>query len=52
LNIEIRQLPENIGKAVWNGTDENGKPVSSGIYLYQLKIDEKVVAGEKMILLK
>ena len=36
---------------VWNGTDENGKPVSSGIYLYKLKTDnfEKT---KKMILLK
>jgi hypothetical protein len=36
---------------VWNGTDEIGKPVSSGIYLYKLKTDnfEKT---KKMILLK
>ena len=36
---------------VWNGTDQNNKPVSSGIYFYKLKTDnfEKT---KKMILLK
>jgi len=36
---------------VWNGTDNNNKPVSSGIYFYKLKTNnyEKV---KKMILLK
>jgi len=36
----------------WNGTDGNNQPVSSGVYLYKLIIDEKVVANKKMLLLK
>ncbi|NQT65565.1 MAG: T9SS type A sorting domain-containing protein, partial [FCB group bacterium] len=37
---------------MWNGTDQNNKPVSSGIYLYQLKVDGKTVANKKMLLMK
>ena len=36
---------------VWNGTDENGKPVGSGIYFYQLK-SGKFCETKKCILLK
>ncbi|MCD4796594.1 MAG: CapA family protein [Candidatus Cloacimonetes bacterium] len=37
---------------IWNGTDENNKPVASGIYFYQLKINNKPVAAKKCLLLK
>ena len=37
---------------IWDGTDLNNKPVSSGIYLYQLKIDGKAIASKKCLLLK
>ncbi len=36
----------------WNGTDENNKPVSSGIYFYKLKINDKVIDTKKCLLLK
>jgi hypothetical protein len=36
----------------WNGTDQSGKYVSSGIYFYQLVIDGKSSAKNKMMLLK
>ena len=36
---------------VWDGTDENNQPVSSGIYLYKLKSGE-VSVTKKMLLLK
>ncbi len=35
----------------WNGTDENGKPVSSGIYFCTMNSNDKVKT-QKMILLK
>jgi len=37
---------------VWNGDDENGKPVSSGVYLYKLNVDGKTEAMRKCVLLK
>ncbi len=41
-----------INSVIWNGTDENEQPVASGIYLYQLNIDDKVIASKKCLLLK
>jgi hypothetical protein len=37
---------------VWNGTDENNKPVSSGIYFYRLINDVNKSDVKKMLLLK
>jgi len=40
------------GSIVWNGTDENNKPVSSGIYFYKLNVNGKTEAVKKCLLLK
>ena len=40
------------GTVTWNGTDENNQPVSSGIYLYKLKVNGTDVAISKCVLLK
>lgn len=46
-----RHLSEGKHSVVWNGTDEHGQPVGSGIYLYELVSgDERLV--RKMILVK
>ena len=37
---------------VWNGIDELNDPVSSGVYLYKLKINDKTEAVKKCLLLK
>jgi hypothetical protein len=37
---------------VWNGDDEFGKPVSSGIYCYKLNVNGKTVVVKKCLLLK
>ncbi|MCK4664804.1 MAG: T9SS type A sorting domain-containing protein [Bacteroidales bacterium] len=37
---------------VWNGTDDFGKKVSSGIYFYKLDINGKIKAVKKCLLLK
>ena len=37
---------------IWNGKDESGKPVTSGVYLYQLDINDKTKAVKKCLLLK
>ncbi len=42
---------ETLQEKVWNGTDENGKSVGSGIYLYRLQTAEKTWQ-KKMLLVK
>ncbi|MCK4654626.1 MAG: T9SS type A sorting domain-containing protein, partial [Candidatus Cloacimonetes bacterium] len=49
-NIENCKL--NIGQVVWNGTDENNKPVGSGVYFCRLKVNDKSKIVKKMLLLK
>jgi hypothetical protein len=36
---------------IWNGKDDNGKQVSSGVYFYQLVTEKKIIT-KKMILIK
>jgi flagellar hook assembly protein FlgD len=38
-------------KIQWDGTNDNGAKVASGIYLYQLRTDSDI-ATRKMILMK
>lgn len=40
------------GSVIWNGIDDNGKPVSSGIYFSILQVNGKSIATTKMMLLK
>ncbi len=44
-------LPAGQHSVAWNGTDANGKPVSSGIYFYKMKCSN-YSSTKKMILLK
>jgi flagellar hook assembly protein FlgD len=37
--------------AIWNGDDDSGTPVSSGIYLYRIETDDRIIA-KKMLLLR
>jgi hypothetical protein len=51
---KVRELvagSQTAGKhsAVWNGRDENGKPVSSGVYIAQLKMEGKVESRRMML---
>lgn len=42
---------EGQSSIIWNGTDESGKPVTTGVYLYKLKAGDKTYT-KKMLLLK
>ena len=46
-----RIYPAGRHRASWDGTDSSGNPVSTGIYLYRLRIGKTVLA-KKMILVK
>ena len=48
-NLQITQSQNQ--KVIWNGADEAGKPVSSGVYFYQLSAGKETVM-RKMLLLK
>jgi len=50
--LEIRNLKLGINEIIWDGTDNDNKPVSSGIYLYKIKSDDNVSISKKMILLR
>ncbi len=50
--LEIRNVKLGMNEIVWDGKDDLGKPVSSGIYMYQLKVDGKEIASKKCLLLK
>ncbi len=45
-------LPAGEHSVVWNGKDEKGKNVSSGIYFYKLIVDDKTIETKKCLLLK
>jgi hypothetical protein len=49
----LKQADEPAGqyRVTWNGTDERGQSVGSGVYFYQLFVNEHAV-GRKMLLLK
>ena len=40
------------GSAIWNGNDESGKPVSSGVYMYMINVDGRTESIKKCLLMK
>ncbi|RLD54609.1 MAG: hypothetical protein DRJ01_17815 [Bacteroidetes bacterium] len=49
-NLQINKSPNQ--QIIWNGTDKNNKPVSSGVYFYKLNVNGKTKAIKKCLLLK
>jgi hypothetical protein len=49
-NLPITQSTNH--KITWNGDNDSGNMVSSGIYFYKLKVDDKSKAVRKCVLLK
>ncbi len=46
------QLSADRHSVVWDGRDDSGKPVSSGVYFYKLEANGKTEAVKKCLLLK
>jgi hypothetical protein len=40
------------GSIVWDGTDEEGNIVSSGVYFYKLKVNDQMIDTKKMVMIK
>ena len=51
-NLVHNELLKGSHSIIWNGDDETGKSVSSGVYLYKLIVNDKTVAMKKCLLLK
>ncbi len=47
----LKDLIDNSNVYIWNGTDDKGRPVASGMYFYKLITPDKVLTN-KMVLLK
>jgi C1A family cysteine protease len=51
ITLVSRQQPAGEHEVIWNGTDLNGRPVSSGLYFYRLEIGD-FAQTKKMVLLR
>ena len=56
LGKQVRALMDQTQEAgyrsiIWDATNDYGKPVSAGIYLYQIQVGE-YISTKKMVLLK
>ncbi|MCD4796055.1 MAG: T9SS type A sorting domain-containing protein, partial [Candidatus Cloacimonetes bacterium] len=51
ISNSANQLSSGQHSVVWNGRDDNGELVSSGVYFYKLKTDNKELT-RKMLLVK
>jgi len=51
INLVNTDMTAGYRSALWNGTDTYGKPVSSGMYIYQIQAGS-FVQSKKMVLLK
>jgi len=49
--ITDKNYSEGSHKALWNGDDDTGRSVASGIYFYQMQTDS-IVSSKKMVLMK
>ena len=50
--LELGELPSGTHQVVWDGLDDDGKAVQSGVLMYELTIGRDVVLSRKMVLLK
>jgi len=49
--LEDAMLGPGLYAATWDGTDQSGRPVASGIYFYQIRVGD-LVESRKMVLAK
>lgn len=47
-----QKMKPGIYSVFWNASDDLGKPVPTGIYIYQLAINQKILHSKKMLYIK
>jgi parallel beta-helix repeat protein len=47
-----KNMPAGEHSLVWKGKDDQGKRVATGTYFYSLRVDDKIIAQKRMLLLK
>jgi len=50
--LENTTRPFGVSSATWDGRNENGDLVSSGIYFYTLRVEKNILFTKKMIVIK
>ena len=45
-------LPPGSSQVLWDGTDDSGRPVASGVYLYRLQEGDHTWAFRRMALIR
>lgn len=51
-SLTNNEFTKGFQSIIWNGDDDKGKPVSSGVYFYKLSVNDKTEAVKKCLLLK
>jgi len=51
-SINLSSYPAGENQITWKGISSNGSPVASGIYFYQLKVNDAICDTKRMLLLK
>jgi Peptidase family C25/FlgD Ig-like domain len=49
---KIENVKCKINQVVWDGSNERGRQVASGVYFYRLRVDNEICGTQRMLLLK
>ena len=50
--LDVKSEKSGIGKVIWDGRNDNGEFVGSGVYFYKLNVNGKTIAAKKCLMLK
>lgn len=50
--VQTYYITPDMNSVTWNGTDEKGAVLPSGVYLYTISLDDDIMKTEKLLLLK
>jgi hypothetical protein len=50
--VKSYSVSPDMNSITWNGTDDNGVVLPSGVYLYTITLDDEIVKTEKLLLLR